>query len=444
MNEAPNPIMFREEKQSAVGSLIYLQSVGRPVWSPRDYAQFAQEGYIQNPIVYRCVRMIAEAALSVPLLVYDKEEEPVDEHPFYDMMEMPNPFEGQADFLDRLYSFLLIAGNTYMEFVTEGSLKELYVLRPDRMKVILGNKGFPSAYEYKVGQDVHRYSVPTGNKQHPILHIKSFHPTNDIYGLSSIEPAAFSIDVHTEAAGYNKALLANQAKPSGALVMTRDKEGDASLTEEQFARLKNELETQYTGTRNAGKPMLLEGGLDWKQMGLSPQDLEFTNGKNQAAREIALSFGVPPMLLGIPGDNTYSNYKEANVAFYRQTILPFVCKIAQSMTVFFKPTFGKDFRLWYDQNEIAGLSQEREDTWKRLNDSTFLTTNEKREAVSYDEVDGGDEVLIPSSMVPLSMDLATEMDPNDPNYDPETDPNVEPVDDESAGKKKPKPSKPVK
>ena len=94
------------------------------------------------------------------------------------------------------------------------------------------------------------------------------------------------------------------------------------MSEDQFARLKQELEDGYTGSTRAGRPLLLEGGLDWKAMGYSPRDMDFVDARNAAARDIALAFGVPPMLLGIPGDNTYSNYQEANRAFTRQTLLP--------------------------------------------------------------------------------------------------------------------------
>lgn len=370
---------------------------------------------MQNPIVYRCVRVIVDAAMSVPLLVY-KKDQPVDKHPFYDLINSPNPFEGTAEFLDRAYSFLLIAGNTYIEAMSVGkTIRELYTLRPDRMKIQLDARGHPAKYIYSVNQEKVDFDVPrTG--QRPILHIKQFHPLDDLYGLSSMEPAAFSIDVHTAAGKFNKALLDNQARPSGALVVVPDKEGDATLTAEQFARLKMELDERYTGSSNAGRPMLLEGGLDWKEMGTTPADMEFVQGKNAAAREIALSYGVPPQILGIPGDNTYSNLKEANVALYRQTVLPFLIRVCQSLSVWLRPSFGDDFKVWFDINEIAGLSQEREDTWNRVNASTVLTVNEKREAIGYDEVEGGDDVLIQSSLVPLNFE--EEPDELDETIDP--------------------------
>jgi HK97 family phage portal protein len=87
------------------------------------------------------------------------------------------------------------------------------------------------------------------------------------------------------------------------------------------------MESHHQGARNAGRPMLLEGGLDWKPMGFSPSDMEFQKTKEAAAREIAIAFGIPPMLLGIPGDATYANYQEANRAFYRLTVLPLAQKV---------------------------------------------------------------------------------------------------------------------
>ena len=144
----------------------------------------------------------------------------------------------------------------------------------------------------------------------PILHLTFFHPLDDHYGLAPLEPAAVAIDTHNAAAAWNKALLDNAARPSGALVYAGP-EG-AVLSETQFERLSASSSDTYQGASNAGRPLLLEGGLDWKAMSLSPKDMDFMEAKHAAAREIALAFGVPPMLLGIPGDNTYANYQEAN------------------------------------------------------------------------------------------------------------------------------------
>ena len=96
----------------------------------------------------------------------------------------------------------------------------------------------------------------------PILHLRLFHPANDYYGMSPVEAASTAIDIHNTAAQWNKALLDNSARPSGALVYTG---GEGRPTAEQFTRLRDELETGFQGARQAGRPLLLEGGLDWKR-----------------------------------------------------------------------------------------------------------------------------------------------------------------------------------
>ncbi|HXZ68615.1 MAG TPA: phage portal protein, partial [Alphaproteobacteria bacterium] len=176
-------------------------------------------------------------------------------------------------------------------------------------------------------------------------------------------------------------LLDNAARPSGALVYRG--EGLGHLPQEQFDRLKQELEDSFSGAINAGRPMLLEGGLDWKAISLSPQDMDFLNAKNTAAREIALALGVPPMLLGIPGDNTYANYKEAHVSFWRQTVVPLVQKTARALSGWLAVPQGALLHFEPDLDQVPALSAERDALWARISTAGFLTDAEKREAVGY-------------------------------------------------------------
>ena len=360
-----------EQKRSAAAPLIAMHSAGRPQWTPRNYAALAQEGFAANAIGYRAVRMIAEAAASLPWLVYDGEAEST-LHPLLALLAKPNPGQPGREFFEQLFGFLLVAGNAYVEKVDiDGSVREIYALRPDRMKAIASANGWPEAVEYSVnGQSVR---LARDN----VLHLKLFNPLNDHYGMSPLEAAQRSIDTHNAAAAWNKAMLDNSARPSGALVYAA---ADGHLTTEQFERLKRELEQSYQGAANAGRPMVLEGGLDWKEMGFSPKDMEFIQSKNAAAREIALAFGVPPMLLGIPGDNTFANYAEANRSFWRQTILPLAGRVAEALTGF----LGQgQFRLAHDLDQVEALAPDREALWARLERASFLTENEKRAAVGY-------------------------------------------------------------
>jgi HK97 family phage portal protein len=165
------------------------------------------------------------------------------------------------------------------------------------------------------------------------------------------------------------------------------------LTDEQFERLKEELESSHQGRANAGRPLLLEGGLDWKPMSHSPREMDFLEAKWVAAREIALALGVPPMLLGIPGDNTYANYAEANRTFWRQSVLPLASRTGRALSGWLAASFGENLELKPDLNQIEALSSEREARWKRIAGADFLTINEKRAALGYPPLDESGEEL---------------------------------------------------
>jgi HK97 family phage portal protein len=255
------------------------------------------------------------------------------------------------------------------------------------MRLVPGSNGWPEAYEYTVAGRTVRFDQTSAVP--PILHLSLLHPLDDHYGLAPLEAAAVAVDTHNAAARWNKALLDNAARPSGALVFSGA--DGAVMSDDQFQRLKQELENTYQGARNAGRPLLLEGGLDWKAMSLSPKDMDFMDAKHAAAREIALAFGVPPQLLGIPGDNTYSNYQEANRVFFRASVLPFANRIGSALSAWLGAAFGP-VRLIADADQVDALSADRAALWRRITDAPFLTLNEKRAVVGYAPLEGGDRL----------------------------------------------------
>ncbi|WEX07739.1 phage portal protein [Chelativorans sp. AA-79] len=367
-----------ERKQAGGYGFVALHAQGEPLWTRRDYVSLSREGFMRNPVAHRAVRMIAEAAGSVPWLLYAGEEE-LSEHPLLDLLARPNHRQAGPGFMEVLYGHLLLSGNAYVELVEAGAgAREMHLLRPDRVTVVPDANGWPVALEHRAGSVKRRVSLEEDGTG---VHLTLFHPLDDHYGFAPLAAALMALDIHNAAARWTKALLDNSARPSGALVYA-PKEG-GNLSDEQFDRLKAELEQGYAGAAKAGRPLLLEGGLDWKVMSLSPRDMDFMEARNGAARDIALALGVPPMLLGIPGDNTYANYQEANRAFYRLTVLPLVGRIAKELGGFLAPRFGGDVRLWLDADQVEGLAAEREALWARVNDASFLTDDEKREAVGY-------------------------------------------------------------
>ena len=329
----------------------------------------------QNPIVYRCVRMIAEACASVPFVLSDADGVCQD-HPLMHLLTRPGPVGNGADMRDMLVCHLLLHGNAYVEMARQETVEALYVLPPTHMRLVRDASGWPSHYEYMAGGKTHRHEAGAGS---PIIHMKLNNPSDAHDGSAPLHAAALAIAIHNAAGQWNKALFDNAARPSGALVY-RGRDGQR-LTDEQFDRLKEELKENFQGARNAGRPLLLEGGLDWASISMSPQDMDFIAAKHSAARDIALAFGVPPMLLGIPGDNSYANFAEANRAFWRQTVIPLNGRIAAAFEAALCD--DADLTLRPDLEQVTALAEERRALWRRINGADFLTQNEKRRLAGF-------------------------------------------------------------
>ncbi|HWA20003.1 MAG TPA: phage portal protein [Devosia sp.] len=364
----------REVKALALTGIVGL---GEASWSRRSFPALAQEGFARNPIVHRCVRLIAEAATRVPLRATEDGRR-LDDHPLLRLVARPNPGQSGSELLEAVYAYLQLAGNSYLAAtLADGEVKGLHMLRPDRMRALSGADGWIEAYAYSAGgrtQTLRQDTQPVSS----VLHMALFHPLDDHYGLAPLEAAQQSLDLHNAAAKWNKALLDNAARPSGALVYSA---GVGNLTDEQFTRLKEELEAGFQGAANAGRPMVLEGGLDWKSIGISPRDMDFIEAKHSAAREIALAFGVPPMLLGIPGDNTYSNLAEANRALWRHTIVPLVMRVMDDLSFWLAPGFGGRVRIEAEFDTVEALAEDRAALWARVGGAAFLSDEEKRRLV---------------------------------------------------------------
>ena len=377
-----DPVRPPDSKASRAQSLIALSSLGRPRWTPANYEALARSGFAQNPIAYRCIRMIAEAAASTPLVVFAEGVRAPD-HPLQTLLDRPNLDQSGPDLFEQFFGFLQSAGNAYLEGTGDGfspveTPSELYALRPDRMRIVPGSKGWPAGYEYSTSAGRTQITRRADGWM-PVLHLKLFNPLDDYYGASPLEAASQAVDIHNASGAWNKSLLDNAARPSGALVYANSATGDR-MSEEQFDRLKAELLNSHTGEGGAGRPLLLEGGLDWKPMSLSPAEMDFIEGKHVAAREIALAFGVPPQILGIPGDATYNTFKEANASFWRQTVVPLATRAARALTGWLAPRFaeGAGLKIVCDFDQVPALAFERESLWARLDAATFLTPDERR------------------------------------------------------------------
>lgn len=171
-----------------------------------------------------------------------------------------------------------------------------------------------------------------------------------------------------------------------------------TLGEDQYYRLKQQIDEQFSGPAGAGKPILLEGGLDWKELSMTPKDMDFIECKNSSARDIALGFGVPPQLLGIPGDNTYSNLAEARLALWEQTVIPLVESTLSTLSRWLEPMYGDmSLELRPDVSNIVVLSTRNQAIWDRMEKASFITNDEKRAAVGYGPLGGAADALTKSA-----------------------------------------------
>ncbi|MBX7458914.1 phage portal protein [Qipengyuania sp. 1NDH17] len=337
-----------------------------PGRSTFDYSREVGEAYLANPVAQRAVRIVAEGVGGAPVAWSDAKLERLVECSC-----------GSQPLLEVLAAHLALHGNAYVQIIKDGAgvPVELYPLRPERVQVVAGEDGWPAAYRYILADRTLTIALEDENGWPNIVHLKGFHPTDDHYGAGCLAAAAPAVAIHNAASEWNRALLDNAARPSGALVY--DSGDAAGLSAEQFDRLKAELAAAFQGQGNAGRPMLLEGGLDWKAMSLSPADMDFATLKAAAARDIALAFGVPPMLLGLPGDNTYANYREANRALWRLTLLPLLSKILKGLQAGMSDWFAEAPGV--DLDRVPALSEDREKLWARVTDADFLGPQEKRE-----------------------------------------------------------------
>ncbi len=391
-------LMGYSAKDNPAAPLLVQFSAHQPKFTPRQYDKLAFEGYQKNVIAYRCIRLISQTAAAVPFALYKGKgvnRVRLHDHPLLDLLTRPNPTQGGAELFEALYAFSLIAGNGYLEAVgpAGGSPRELWTLRPDRMRVIPGVQGVPEAYRYTVdGKWVDFPVDPLTGRAH-VLHIRHFHPLDDWYGMSPIEAAAVSIDQHNDAARWNASLLQTGGRPSGALVYSPSTpDAPDTLTAEQRQILKGELERFFTGHDNAGRPLVLEGGLDWKEMSLSPKDMDWLAGKDVSAREIALAFHVPSQLIGIAGSQTFANFEQARLALFDDAVLPLIDHVKDALNNWLTPQFGDDLEVEYDADKVEALNLRRQQVWDRLSAASFLTLNEKRAALGYAPIEGGDSL----------------------------------------------------
>ncbi len=382
--------MFNKETgvESTKTSIFANINMNPVSWFKKSDKSYIEEGYLQNVIVHRCVDEIANNLATLDWVLFDSNGEKIEDHELLDLIKRPNPIQGQAAFFQELQTFKQITGNTYIHATRPSENRpplELHIFPAPKMKIIAGDMMMPLKYEYRPNnekQQTFQFPVDQVTGKSDILHIKTVNPLDPFYGLSPLSAAAYSVDLFNAASEWNMRLLQNGARPGGGLFVK------TSLTPEQREQLKTSFNDVYTGAANAGKQMVIEGDMDWKDMSLSPKDMDYLESRNVSARDIATAFRVPPLLLSIGGDNnTYANMQEARLSLWEDLLIPEADMLRDELNNWLVPMFGDNLYLDYDKDKISALGSRREKIWSIVNDATFLTDNEKRAAVGYEPLD---------------------------------------------------------
>jgi len=410
-------------KKDTTGMVGYF-GVGSSRSKKYTYEQLAEEGYMKNSIVYRCVNEIAKGASSVPYML-KAGDTVLENHPLLQLLDRPNPLQSHSEFFNSIFGFLLLSGNAYILKVGAdiGSPKELHLLRPDRIRIKGSGKSIPKSYEYVLGgavKQIYEVDEATGNSD--LKQIKLFNPMDDYYGLSPMAAAAIEVDQHNMSGQHNINLLSNGARPSGAVIFKpQDDQGiSVNLSESQRQQLLSDLNNRFQGTQNAGRPLLLEGDFDWKELGLSPKDMDFINLKHMAATDIALCFGVPSQLVGVPDAQTYANVAEARLALYEETIIPHLKKIESDLNEWLVPMFGEGLMFCFDIDKIPALAERTRRTYENITQAVregIMTRNEARAQIGLSPLEGADDLYISAALFPLGSEAPTQ--PENPTEEEE-------------------------
>ena len=379
-------IPFLRKKESAIvtpGASVYFPF---PVGVEFDSKKVARESYAMNVRAHAAIRMRATACAGIPWLLFSGDNEIIT-HPLLTLLEKPNRYQARSSWIAEMVSNLDIHGNNFIEGVSAdrpgAPPSELYNHSSQYIRVVPGTDTKVAYYQYDRSGKTIKWTPEQ------MLHQKTYDPTNDFMGMPPLSPAAISIDQNNQAKIWNLNLLKNGARVGGILSSKN------IMADKSVQNLKKQFAEEHQGAVAAGTPIVLQGDFQWQPMTMNANDIDWAEGQKVSGREIALSFLMPPEMLGDSENKTYSNYMEARKAFYIESVLPTMDMIQDDFNWWLVPKYGKNLRLEYNRDAIEALSENRGEVWASAIEAVkagVLTPNEAREIMQYDDIEGGDEL----------------------------------------------------
>ena len=360
---------------------------------------------MQMTAVYSCVRILAEAVAGLPLHLYrykeDGGKEKAIDHPLYLLLhDEPNPEMSSFVFRETLMTHLLLWGNAYAQIIRngKGEVIALYPLMPDRMTVDRDRDG-KLYYEYTVSTD----DAPTVKgtvvrlKPSDVLHIPGL-GFDGLVGYSPIAMAKNAIGMAIACEEYGAKFFANGAAPGGVL------EHPGTIKDPQ--RVRESWQSTFGGSGNSNKIAVLEEGMKYTPIGISPEQAQFLETRKFQINEIARIFRVPPHMVGDLEKSSFSNIEQQSLEFVKYTLEPWLVRWEQSIqrTLFSPEEKKRYFAKFNVEGLLRGDYASRMSGYATARQNGWMSANDIRELENMDRIpaeEGGDLYLINGNMLPL-------------------------------------------
>ncbi|MBQ9348842.1 MAG: phage portal protein [Oscillibacter sp.] len=387
---------------------------------------------MQMTAVYSCVRILSEAIASLPLHVYrytGTGSEKASEHPLYPILHYePNPEMTSFVFRETLMTHLLLWGNAYSQVIRngKGEVIALYPLMPDRMTVDRDSRG-RLYYEYRTSEDDPLTSKSSTVKLQPqdVLHIPGL-GFDGLVGYSPIAMAKNAIGLAIATEEYGSKFFANGATPSGIL--------EYPGTVKDPDKVRDSWNAGFGGSSNAHKVAVLEEGMKYTPISISPNEAQFLETRKFQIDEIARIFRVPPHMVGDLGKSSFSNIEQQSLEFVKYTLDPWVSRWEQSITR--RLLSAEDKKKYFIKFNVDGLLrgdyQSRMQGYATARQNGWMSANDIRELENLDRIpaeEGGDLYLINGNRLPLAKAGAFADDQQEGQLDEEILELVQPVSD---------------
>lgn len=362
---------------------------------------------MQTTAVYACVRILAEAVASLPLHVYEYQDDGgkklVHEHPLYYLLhDEPNPEMTSFVFRETLMSHLLIWGNAYAQIIRDGAgrVLGLYPLLPDKMEVQRDDRG-NIYYVYSRNSDENPMFKEYGNiklKAEDVLHIPGL-GFDGLIGYSPIAMAKNAVGMTLACEEYGASFFANGANPGGVL------EHPGVLKDP--SKVRESWNSVYRGVNNAHKIAVLEEGMKYQQIGIPPEEAQFLETRKFQINEIARLYRIPPHMVGDLDKSSFSNIEQQSLEFVKYTLDPWVIRWEQSLqrSLLLPGEKGKYFIKLNVDGLLRGDYQSRMNGYAVGRQNGWFSANDIREMENMNPIpdeEGGNLYLVNGAMTKLA------------------------------------------